>query len=118
RRPPTLIFFFEITRLPPPLPLFSPLRSPRDNLPPSVKAAIVTLVLRSSLAQVATFRAAPFFVSHLLCVATSESEASGLCLLQSVFVHKAPAVVTSPRTQPPSRSLIRTKLVSPSILFR
>uniref|UniRef100_A0A9I9E8W0 Uncharacterized protein n=4 Tax=Cucumis melo TaxID=3656 RepID=A0A9I9E8W0_CUCME len=67
----------------------------------------------SSLAQ-----ATPLYVSHLLCVATSESEASGLCLLQPVFVHEAPtAVVASPRTQPPSRSPIRMKLVAPSILL-
>ena len=52
-----------------------------------------------SLAQAATPRAAPLSVSHLLCVPTSESEASGLCLLQSVFVHEAPtAIVASPRT--------------------
>uniref|UniRef100_A0A9I9ECF3 Uncharacterized protein n=2 Tax=Cucumis melo TaxID=3656 RepID=A0A9I9ECF3_CUCME len=49
----------------------------------------------------------------------SESEVSGLCLLQPVFVHEAPtAVVASPRTQlPPSQSPIRMELVAPSILL-
>uniref|UniRef100_A0A9I9CXX5 Uncharacterized protein n=1 Tax=Cucumis melo TaxID=3656 RepID=A0A9I9CXX5_CUCME len=47
-------------------------------------------------------------------------EASGLCLLQPMFVYEAPTVVlTSPRTQPmPSRSPIRMELIAPSILFR
>uniref|UniRef100_A0A9I9E656 Uncharacterized protein n=1 Tax=Cucumis melo TaxID=3656 RepID=A0A9I9E656_CUCME len=73
-----------------------------NNLPPFVEAATVTLILRQ------------------VSVATSESEASGLCLLQSVFVHEAPTVVVaSPRTQPlPLRSPIRMELVAPSILLR
>uniref|UniRef100_A0A9I9E6M0 Uncharacterized protein n=1 Tax=Cucumis melo TaxID=3656 RepID=A0A9I9E6M0_CUCME len=47
------------------------------------------------------------------------SRLSGLCLLQQVFVCKAPtAIVASPRTQPPSQSPIRVELVAPSILLR
>uniref|UniRef100_A0A9I9DFH1 Uncharacterized protein n=1 Tax=Cucumis melo TaxID=3656 RepID=A0A9I9DFH1_CUCME len=50
-----------------------------------------------SLAQDVTPRAALLSISHLLCVATSESEVSGLCLLQPVFIHEAPtAIVASP----------------------
>uniref|UniRef100_A0A9I9E882 Uncharacterized protein n=1 Tax=Cucumis melo TaxID=3656 RepID=A0A9I9E882_CUCME len=66
----------------------------------------------SSLAQAATPQTTPLSVSQLLCVATFRSEASGLCLLQSVFVHKAStAIVASPRTQPPpSQSPIHMEL--------
>ncbi|KAL4032717.1 hypothetical protein IC575_005798 [Cucumis melo] len=73
----------------------------------------------SSLAQAATSRAAPLSVSHLLYVGTFGSKASGLCLLQPMFVHEAStAVVASPRTQlSPSRSSIRMEIVAPSILL-
>uniref|UniRef100_A0A9I9EHC2 Uncharacterized protein n=1 Tax=Cucumis melo TaxID=3656 RepID=A0A9I9EHC2_CUCME len=49
-----------------------------------------------------------------------ESEASGLYLLQPVFVHEALiVVVASPRTQLSlSRSPICMELVAPSILLR
>uniref|UniRef100_A0A9I9DNQ7 Uncharacterized protein n=1 Tax=Cucumis melo TaxID=3656 RepID=A0A9I9DNQ7_CUCME len=72
-----------------------------------------------SLVQAATPRVAPVSVSHLLCVAMSESEANELCLLQPVFVYEAlTAVIASPQTQPPpSRSPIRMELVAPSILL-
>uniref|UniRef100_A0A9I9ECR2 Uncharacterized protein n=1 Tax=Cucumis melo TaxID=3656 RepID=A0A9I9ECR2_CUCME len=68
-----------------PLPLFSPLRSPATislrRQSPSVKAATVTFVLRQA------------------SVATFEFEASGLCLLQPMFVHEAlTVVVASPQT--------------------
>uniref|UniRef100_A0A9I9E591 Uncharacterized protein n=1 Tax=Cucumis melo TaxID=3656 RepID=A0A9I9E591_CUCME len=88
-----------------PLPLFSPRDLRRQS--PSVRQSRHRHLCSpssfcSSLAQAARPRATPLFVSHLLCVATSGSESSGLCLLQPVFVCEAPTIViVSPRTQPP-----------------
>ncbi|KAA0050041.1 charged multivesicular body protein 7 isoform X1 [Cucumis melo var. makuwa] len=74
----------------------------------------------SWLAQAATLRAVPLSVSHLLCIAMFRFKASGLCLLQPMFVYESPTVVlTPPRTQPmSSRSPIRMELIAPSILLR